>query len=483
MAARVEGSDMKKIIGMCVALASLGLAPALAVTCPTVGPPVVAFDAPRFIDTARAGGEPVSVVAQDGAIMVSAHAGTTHLYKDRTAAAGAGDFAVGYTNQTLNWRSTDDGATWTYVGLAGAPVGPHTATSTGFSDPDFAIDDAGRIYNTEIDLGNIAVFSSTDDGQSFPYGNPQVTPGDRPWLTAQAPDEVLLAANAFIGEVIWRSTDGGITWMLQNDGAPVGGKMHVDPLNREHGLIAPTRGGEVVISNDEGVRWRNVEGPALGSNTAFFPAIAVDNAGWIYMANAGGYTDARDITADGEVSFGWFDRTSETWGSVQIPAPPGDALWPWVVAGDDGRAAVVWYQNEPGQPNVFSIYAAVTHNAHGTRVACSDGSSRTLPPVFTVTNASGRPVHIGNICLSGTNCNLNTNTAQADRRLGDFLTVNFDADGDLFITSGDTTLRAPGGGPKPVANPIFIGQRSGDRMLAVPRERRPTRCLTPLPVC
>lgn len=471
---------MKKIISALVALAALGLAPALAVTCPTVAPPSVSFDAPRYIDTARAGGEPVSVVAQDGAILVSAHAGTTHLYKSPGAAAGAGDFAVGYTNQTLNWRSTDDGKTWTYVGLAGAPVGPHTATSTGFSDPDFAIDDSGRIYNTEIDLGNIAVFSSIDDGQSFPVGNPQVTPGDRPWLTAQAKDEVLLVANAFLGEMIWRSTDGGVTWALQNDDSPVGGKMHVDPLNREHGLIAPTRGGEVVISNDEGVRWRYLWGPALGTNTAFFPAIATDAAGWIYMANAGGYSGARDVSPDGEVSFGWLDRQTESWSETTIPVPDGDAMWPWVIAGDDGRAAVVWYQSIAGDPNAFYVYAAVTHNAHGTPVTCSDGSTRTQPPAFTVVNASGRPVHVGGICLDGTLCNANT---ASDRRLGDFLTVNIDADGRVFIASGDTMLRAPGGGPKPVANPIFIGQSGGERMYATPKARRPTRCLTPLPIC
>lgn len=474
---------MKKSLPVLLALASLGVVPALAVTCPVVAAPQVAFDAPRYIDTARAGGEPVSVVARDGAILVSAHAGSTHLYKAPGAAAGAGDFAVGYTNQTLNWRSTDDGQTWTYVGLAGAPVGPHTATSTGFSDPDFAIDQDGRIYNTEIDLGNVAVYSSTDDGQSFAFGHPQVTPGDRPWLAALEKDEVFLVVNAFVGEMLWRSTDGGLTWLLVRDDSPIAGKMHPDPLNPDDGLIAPARGDSVVISADDGRTWQNIGGPDLGASTAFFPAVAADTAGSIYMASAGGYAAANDVTPDGDVRFGWFDREAATWGSTQIPIPAGDALWPWVIAGDNGRAAVVWYQNHAGDPTSFSIYTAVTHNARGTTVTCSDGSTLWRPPSFSVVNASGRPIHVGSICLSGTSCNLNTNSVQADRRLGDFLTVNFDADGDLFIVSGDTMLRAPGGGPKPVANPIFIGQSSGDRMLVAPRDRHPTRCLTPLPIC
>ncbi len=145
-------------------------------SCPSVAPPQLRFNAPTYIDTARAGGEPVSTVARDGSIIVSAHAGTTHLYKTPDAAPGASDFAAGYTNQTLNWRSTDPAHTaWTFIGVAGQQAGPHTLTSTGFSDPDLTIDDGGRIYNTEIDLANISVFSSPDDGQSFPTGHPLVS--------------------------------------------------------------------------------------------------------------------------------------------------------------------------------------------------------------------------------------------------------------------------------------------------------------------
>ncbi|MGH2756988.1 MAG: hypothetical protein ACRDI3_04290, partial [Actinomycetota bacterium] len=151
-------------------------------SCPSERPPKLEFGKKTYIDTARAGGEPVSQVAQDGSIIVSAHAGTTHVFKDPGAAPGAGDFGR-YYNQTLNWRSADGGKTWDYIGLFGAPEGPHTATSTGFSDPDLTMDAGGRIYNTEIDLANVAVFSSSDDGQSWPRGNPIAASGDRPWLT------------------------------------------------------------------------------------------------------------------------------------------------------------------------------------------------------------------------------------------------------------------------------------------------------------
>ena len=34
------------------------------------------------------------------------------------------------------------------------------------------MDAGGRIYNVEINLANVAVFSSPDDGQSWPTANP-----------------------------------------------------------------------------------------------------------------------------------------------------------------------------------------------------------------------------------------------------------------------------------------------------------------------
>src|SRR3712207_4378485 len=161
--------------------------------CPDVAPPPLEFGAPVYVDPTRAGGEPVIIAAEDGSLNMSAHAGTTHAYKDPKALAGVGDFAVGYYNQTLNWRSTDAGKTWSYVGTAGLHEGPHSALSTGFSDPGYAMDKNGNLYNVEIDLANIAVFVSNDDGQSWNLSNPQITAGDRPWMVAgDEPNEAFL---------------------------------------------------------------------------------------------------------------------------------------------------------------------------------------------------------------------------------------------------------------------------------------------------
>ncbi len=452
------------------------------VSCPSVKPAPLKFGKPRFIDTGRAGGEPVSIVAQDGSIVVSAHAGTTHIYKDPQAAPGSTDFLRSYYNQTLNWRSTDGGKTWTYVGLAGAPEGPHSATSTGFSDPDLTMDAGGNLYNVEINLANVAVFGSPDDGQSWPTANPIAASGDRPWVTGAEDKEVFLYVN--LPKQLWRSTDGGLTFNLVSTSFPADSKLIVDPLNPKKGLLGPMDSGGVAISPDDGETWETY-GAALGKSTQFFGAIAADRKGWIYAANAGGYSGSNDVEPDGEVTFNYFNRNTKQWAKtpIRIPTPKGDALWPWIIAGDDGRVAVTWYQTHAGNENEFYAYVAYTTNGHGSTVRCSDGSKRFVPPQFQVKNASGRPIHEGKICLSGTACNANASFEGGDRRLGDFFTVNFDHKGNIFVVSGDTTLQNPLGGPKPVANPIFIKQTAGEKMLEKPDKTRETRCLFPLPTC
>ena len=76
----------------------------------------------------------------------------------------------------------------------------------------------------------------------------------------------------------------------------------------------------------------------------------------------------------------------------------------------------------------------------------------------TVTNASGRFIHQGGICNSGTTC---AATGQ-DRRLGDYFTNAIDANGCVIIASGDTTVPdSQTGQPRLTSLPIFIAQNAG----------------------
>lgn len=447
---------------------------ARASSCPAPAVEPLTFAPPVVIDANAAGGEPVSVVAPDGSITISAHAGTTHLLKSPDAAPGSGDFVAGYANQTINWRSTDGGASWTRIGvLPPVPTGPHSLTSTGFSDPDLAMDQAGRLYNTEINLPQVAVYSSLDDGQSWPIANPVASSGDRPWLVAAEPNEVFVLSNAFVARPLLRSTDGGLTFEMIQENAPIDGKPIVDPLNPDDGLIGPVGTYGFAISNDDGRNWEIHDEAFLGPSTQFFGTVAADAAGNIYLASAGGYEGSRDIRNEGEVWVAAYERATGTWSSMRLPTSGNDALWPWIVAGDEGRVAVAWLERGGGAQQSFSVQVAVTTDALGSAIVCEDSSTIEVPATWQVTNASNGPVHLGPICLQGTTCNLNLSN---DRRLGDFITINHDLAGRIFVATGDTRAPNPFGGPKPVANPVFLGQASGPRLLATPIAPRPTRC-------
>ena len=136
---------------------------------------------------------------------------------------------------------------------------------------------------------------------------------------------------------------------------------------------------------------------------------------------------------------------------------------------------MTWLQSKPGKPTEFYVYVAQTLNAHGTTVTCANGTKKFIAPQWTVANASHKPVHLGYICLNGTACNASTDFPSGDRRLGDFFTINYDKNGRLFLTGGDTTLKSPTGGPKPVGNPIFISEKTGAKMTKRPAHTSKTR--------
>ena len=102
---------------------------------------------------------------------------------------------------------------------------------------------------------------------------------------------------------------------------------------------------------------------------------------------------------------------------------------------------------------------------------------------FLAQEREGSHMHIGAICLDGTACNADTNFQGGDRRLGEFITVNHDLNGRIFITAADTRLSSQLGTAKTVGNPIFIKQSDGAPLLDAPIPARPTRPLCSLPTC
>jgi len=481
---------------------SLGTAPAGQATG------AVGFTAPVFVDQSRAGGEPGIIHSSKfGTLIYSAHEGTTHLDRVGVPSSSTAQFLCPdpagrncYENHVWVWTSTDDGATWTW-----RDEGPQY---TGFSDPDLTEDAGGTIYDTGIDLANDAVFSSSDGGVTWPNGTAQCHEGDRPWLAGGVAGEVFMTTDeqTVDGHTLYHSSDSGNTcdsnFIHDNGTMPDGttswsgfGKgiydrfdgSFIEPaqftgknlfkvgISRLPNAADAFKGGGETFQPQEVADTPGIYGP-FGAPEV----ISMDSAQNIYFAWD---TDERDSGGSGGCS----DTTPNSGGGpTPLPnrillevgkyvspgkwnfLPPislakqGNArvLWPWSVAGSDGNVSVVWYQmdkmvdpdcdiyNNQSVPDVKTfIYEAHISNA-------TDPATRQI----TLSNASGRAIHEGGICDSGTTCV----ASGQDRRLGDYFTNNLDGRGCVVIASGDTTVPdAVTGQPRITSLPIFIRQNSG----------------------
>src|SRR5205823_10786431 len=103
---------------------------------------------------------------------------------------------------------------------------PVNAPGTGFSDPDLAVDAAGSVYLSEINLANVAMSKSTTAGKSYTLQNffaEDIT--DRQWSAAGPANVVFIDGNpeesggtvptqpvGNSAHTIYRSVDGGKTF-------------------------------------------------------------------------------------------------------------------------------------------------------------------------------------------------------------------------------------------------------------------------------
>ena len=159
----------------------------------------------------------------------------------RRPATGA--FVENYQGQTYIWTSDDDGETWQFRPRTVAPEG---VPASGFSDPEVAIDSDGTVYFSEINLANVAVSSSADDGGTYALENffgAVLT--DRQWQEADRPGELYFVANAFgggtgvppnvgTGHYISKSTDGGKTFTTGIPDVEGGSRPRRHPRRQAH---------------------------------------------------------------------------------------------------------------------------------------------------------------------------------------------------------------------------------------------------------
>ena len=464
-----------------LAAGAVAAAPLSAAAAPAYG-----FARPQYVDMHLAGGEPLIFAdARHGTLIYSSHEGTTHLYRPGLTGSPAGDkdFGANYRNQVNVWVSNDRGATWRQVDWMGTGFVANPLIDNGFSDPDLTQDEAGNVYDTGINLANDSLFASADGGYHWTRGTAQCHDGDRPWLAGARANHVYLATDTVegsgSGHQVFLSTDGGQTCSPTgiSDNGPTTdggsysgfGKLYFD--HRTGNLVEPavfmdrngsTDGVGVSILRPGAAAFQPIK-VAGTSMYGHWPAIAIDAASNIYLTwdtddrvpNTSSGCDGNNTPAANSIKLAVSHDQGKTW-SVSTVAHPGTrVLWPWIAAGDAGKASVVWYQTDKlidpdCQPSNVYVMAAFVQNAAGSH-----------PSAVTV-NASGRPIHYGGVCQEGTDCVVNGK----DRRLGDYFTNAIDWRGCVLIATGDTMLKDEDNGSElPTSRPVFIAQNAGPALV------------------
>jgi hypothetical protein len=408
------------------------------------------------------------------------------------APKGDAEYAGNYRNQVNIWYSTNDGADWQVVDYMGSGFFSSPHYNTGFSDPDLTLDEAGNVYDTGIDLGNDALFSSPDGGITWPTGTVQCHDGDRPWLAGGKANEVFLATDTVegsgSGHQVFHSGDAGAscdqTGITDNGKFGGGtysgfGKLYYDHHNGS--LVEPAtftskkgktgigvsilRHASSAFKSGSKAAFHAHEGARRTTMLAHWPSIAIDAGDNYYVVwdtnprkpkSSGGCAGAETPLAN-SIKMIYSKDQGHTWSKPITVAHPGTTvLWPWVAAGANGNVSVVWYQydrvTDPdcGKGKVYVYDANIFHATNPSRRAIGR------------VNASRRPIHTGGICQGGTTC---VATGQ-DRRLGDYFTNALDPFGCVLIATGDTTLKDPAtGGTFPTARPLFLKQNWGRSLI------------------
>jgi hypothetical protein len=436
-------------------------------------PRKLTFQKQKYIDMNRAGGEPTVEQHPDGTLMYGSHAGTTHFYAPSAADPTTGAFVENYTGQTYYYFSKDHGKTWTYQDRT---LPPNNSPMSGFSDPEYAIDAAGNVYISEINLLNVAVSSAPGSDKPFTLQNFfGQTFSDRQWMEADKKDVLYLVGNELgggtfptdpagnVGHYLHRSTDGGKTFAAGvEDGAGLGDIQ----IDRRNGTLYETyyEGGTLSMVAYRKARKGNLDKKetneiATGvSMLSHWPSFDLDSRGNLYVT--------WDESGQGDRVAGvWYSYSTDagrTWETpTRVDTNNNTDIWPWLAVGDDGKVAVAWLGADQELPDhnaetqgdqEWRIYVAQTLNGLG----CT-GSDH---PGFKVATATPRAVHTSTICQGGTACQ-----AQAiDRRLGDFFTIEIDNAGHVWGGYSDT---AEGGA---TALPGFVHQKGGIPFIKQPAQ-------------
>ena len=441
--------------------------PAAPPTCAAPGKPMT-FGPPSYVDRTRAGGEPSVVAHPDGTLLYAAHAGTTHFYSLEADDPDSAAFFENYRGQVHAWYSTDHGATWNFVDRT---LPPDNAPGSGFSDPDFAIDAAGNVYLSEINLVNVGVSKSTNSGRCYTLQNFFAqTITDRQWTAAGPANVLFIVGNpdeggtvptepvGNEGHTIYRSIDGGKVYSAGFEDAGGLGDIVFDPtaqtLYEAHfadGSLQIAAFRNALDAVDQVALTPEISTIATGVGLlSHWPAIDVDALGNVYIA--------WDESGQGSRAAGiWYSYSStggRTWAApARVDPDDRTDIWPWIAVGDAGKVAVAWFGNDHALPGNDAEAAGSSDpwNVYVAQAQSGLGCLGSTTPGFKHVSATPLPFHVGTICMGGTTCQAQL----IDRRLGDYFTIDIDTTGALVAAYSDTRQ----GGA--VSLPAFLRQTGG----------------------
>ena len=409
----------------------------------------VTFSHGHLVDIQRLAGEPELKSDSEGNLYVT------------------GPIGVQYAHSFL-WKSEDGGDSFDLLRAFPPTQRPMPSADSGDATtaivpgPEGTEDDA-IVWSDMVNLAGLANAASFDGGNTFPPDHWNLfasgVGADRQWLDGMRlpgtdTDRVYQVYNQTPvgGLSVIYSDDYGVSWVDGQRGIdgfssvgpvvanPALGKVHIAYASGSNAMVA-TAG---VDASDFEPRPAGVGAGGVGN---LFVAADVDTAGNVYVAfseSGGERATYLAVSSDGGQTFRRF-RVS--------PPEQKATVFPWVVAGDPGRAWVVWYGSEsnatpPANRGPWNLYGAQTL----TGLAGS--------PSFTVHRLSEHPMHDNEICLSGLGCTV----GQAeDRNLLDDFTADVDPEGMLHVSYNDTNnqLSASGDAEAGGAFVVHVRQESG----------------------
>lgn len=380
------------------------------------------------------GGEPSIAAAPDGTLYVSA------------PAIPASAILFGSKAQGHVWRSDDGGQSFT---LLNDKDGKLAGDACGNGDTDVTVDGMGAVYMADL-CGGIPFYASHDKGETWNATKEVTGKGskdsrDRQWLDARGDGRIALVVagneDAKVRSIVFvQSRDAGATWsekkVLATSMIQIGNVVMADNDTYAMAYVEPVAGTgttplssnrdgklHVLVTRDGGENWTDTAferrlprgfGVLLGSfsPTNIFPIMAADASGNLYLA----WSENKPDWTGSRIFFTRSLDHGATWSDPAAVTPEsGNAIFPWLAAGSDGRVALAYLRSASMGPPGHTTgpwYLHVTQTLTGTAAEVQWEDVR----------AVADPIHVGPICQSGGSCLLPSDSF-SDRTLLDFFEV------------------------------------------------------------